>query len=71
MTHGGARQGAGRKPSSRKSVLVSWRISEASREWIKSAAEKASITPGEVIDDLIQIIESESQTIRNAYRLSL
>ena len=52
-------------------MLVSWRISEASKDWIKSAAEKAGMTPGEVIDDLIQIIESESQTIRNAYRLSL
>lgn len=58
MTRGGARQGAGRKPSSRKSVLVSWRISEASRAWIKETANAACITPGEVVDELIAIATS-------------
>lgn len=54
---GGARPGAGRKRSPRNSVLVSWRISEASREWIKSTAESACITPGEVVDELVAIAE--------------
>jgi hypothetical protein len=57
-THGGARPGAGRKRSPRKPVLVSWRISEASREWIKETASAACITPGEVVDELIAIAEA-------------
>ena len=63
MTHGGARAGAGRKPGTRKAVVVSWRITSDSREWIKEAAEQAGISQGEIVDELVKLYRQQEQIL--------
>jgi hypothetical protein len=48
---GGRREGAGRKR--RNNVLVSWRISPESREWIMNQAQEQGVPIGAIIDELV------------------
>ena len=48
---GGKREGAGRKR--RNNVLVSWRISPESREWIMTQAQEQGVPIGAIIDELV------------------
>ena len=52
---GGARQGAGRKPYG--TTLVSWRVSESAKEWIKAQAKYQGCTTAQIIDELISSFE--------------
>ena len=45
---GGKREGAGRKKGN--NVLVSWRISPESREWIMNQAQEQGVPIGAIID---------------------
>lgn len=56
-THGGARPGAGRPKSIRKTVSTHWRISLESRDWILQQAKEQGVTAGDIIDVLIQSFE--------------
>ena len=49
---GGKREGAGRKR--RNNVLVSWRISPESREWIMNQAQEQGTPIGAIIDELVK-----------------
>ena len=49
---GGKREGAGRKR--RNNVLVSWRISPESREWIMTQAQEQGVSTGAIIDELVK-----------------
>ena len=49
---GGKREGAGRKR--RNNVLVSWRISPESREWIMTQAQEQGVPIGAIIDELVK-----------------
>lgn len=49
---GGKREGAGRKR--RNNVLVSWRISPESREWIMNQAQEQGAPIGAIIDELVK-----------------
>lgn len=49
---GGKREGAGRKR--RNNVLVSWRISPESREWIMNQAQEQGVSIGVIIDELVR-----------------
>ena len=51
-TWGGKREGAGRKR--RNNVLVSWRISPESREWIMNQAQEQGVPIGAIIDELVR-----------------
>ena len=51
-TWGGKREGAGRKR--RNNVLVSWRISPESREWIMNQAQEQGVSIGVIIDELVR-----------------
>lgn len=57
-THGGARAGAGRKAYG--TTLVSWRVSEAAKEWIKTQAQEQGVTTARIIDELIRSFEEQA-----------
>ena len=57
MNHGGARKGAGRKPSGPDTVPVNWRVSESAKKWMKEKAVEDGISIGAVLDDLINFYE--------------
>lgn len=57
MASGGAREGAGRKPSGPDTVPVNWRVSEFAKKWIKARAVKDGVSIGAVLDRLIQRYE--------------
>lgn len=52
---GGARAGAGRKAYG--TTLVSWRVSESAKEWIKAQAQEQGVTTAAIIDELISSFE--------------
>lgn len=52
---GGARQGAGRKAYG--TTLVSWRVSESAKKWIKAQAQEQGVTTAAIIDELIRSFE--------------
>ena len=52
---GGARAGAGRKAYG--TTLVSWRVSESAKEWIKAQAQEQGVTTAAIIDELIRSFE--------------
>ena len=57
---GGKREGAGRKR--RNNVLVSWRISPESREWIMNQAQEQGVPIGAIIDELIRSFASLAES---------
>lgn len=61
MASGGARQGAGRKASPDKGVLIGWRISPHAREWITRQAEEQGVSTRVIIDELIKSFEKNAE----------
>lgn len=55
---GGARAGAGRKPYG--TILVSWRVSESAKEWVKAQAQEQGVTTARIIDELIASFEERA-----------
>lgn len=52
-THGGARAGAGRKPSTPDTTQVNWRVSERAKHWMKRQAMEQRVSIATILDILI------------------
>lgn len=52
-THGGARAGAGRKPSTPDTTQVNWRVSERAKHWMKQQAMEQGVSIATILDTLI------------------
>ena len=53
MTHGGKREGAGRKKSA-TSIPVHWRISPSAKEWIVNMAKEQGVSIEKILNILIE-----------------
>lgn len=60
-THGGAREGAGRKAYTSDIALVSWRVSASAKEWITNQAKEQGVTVGRILDELIASFEESTK----------
>lgn len=56
MTHGGKREGAGRKKSA-TSIPVHWRISPSAKEWIVNMAKEQGVSIEKILNILIESYE--------------
>lgn len=56
-THGGAREGAGRKGFCDKTVSVCWRVSERAKEWLTRQAREQNKPIGAIIEQLLDAYE--------------
>lgn len=54
MTHGGARQGAGRKASTPDTTSVNWRVSRSAKAWMKTQAMEQGVSIATILDLLIE-----------------
>lgn len=52
-TWGGARSGAGRKPSTPDTTQVNWRVSERAKHWMKQQAMEQGVSIATILDLLI------------------
>jgi hypothetical protein len=52
-THGGARAGAGRKPSTPDTTQVNWRVSKRAKHWMKRQAMEQRVSIATILDILI------------------
>lgn len=57
MTHGGARQGAGRKASTPDTIAVNWRVSRSAKVWMKTLAMEQGVSIATILDELIKSFE--------------
>lgn len=57
MTHGGARQGAGRKASTPDTMAVNWRVSRSAKAWMKTQAMEQGVSIATILDELIKSFE--------------
>ena len=53
-THGGARAGAGRKPSTPDTIAVNWRVSASAKQWMKQQAMAQGVSIATILDELIK-----------------
>jgi len=60
MTHGGARQGAGRKASTPDTTAVHWRVSESAKAWMKGQAMTQGVSIATILDELIKSFEEQA-----------
>ena len=63
MTHGGARQGAGRKASTPDTMAVNWRVSRPAKAWIKTQAMEQGVSIATILDELIKSFEKSIQEL--------
>lgn len=62
MTHGGARQGAGRKASTPDTIAVNWRVSRSAKVWIKTQAMEQGVSIATILDNLIEMHKTWENT---------
>lgn len=62
MTHGGARQGAGRKASTPDTMAVNWRVSRPAKAWIKTQAMEQGVSIATILDNLIEMHKTWENT---------
>ena len=60
MTHGGARQGAGRKASTPDTTAVHWRVSKWAKMWMKEQAMAQGVSIATILDELIKSFDPRS-----------
>ena len=59
-TWGGARTGAGRKPSTPDTTQVNWRVSERAKHWMKQMAMVQGVSIATILDMLIDVFEEKA-----------
>lgn len=59
-TWGGARTGAGRKPSTPDTTPVNWRVSERAKHWMKGQAMEQGVSIATILDTLIDVFEEKA-----------
>lgn len=55
MSHGGYREGAGRKKTSRFTETVCWRVTPEAKDWLMRAASERGVPVGAVLEELIRM----------------
>ena len=59
-THGGYREGSGRKAAIEGgTIIVTWRVSPLSKKWLNEKAKEQGTTIGAIIEQLISLAKSE------------
>jgi hypothetical protein len=53
-THGGRREGAGRKPKNGKTALIGVRLTQELRTQLKAAAHAKGVTVSKFVEELIE-----------------
>lgn len=67
MASGGAREGAGRKPSGPDTVPVNWRVSESAKKWMKEKAIESGVSIAAVLDSLISFYDAAEVASTSEY----
>ena len=57
MSHGGYREGAGRKKTSRFTATVCWRVTPEAKDWLMRAASERGVPVGAVLEEMIKTFE--------------